>query len=95
MIAIRIATKLLHHVEVFVISIWISFLLFYYSQAGSRKVLLEAVPSVWHDVSRMIKAGTAATSPLLRKFLVKLTQRIGLTCLPHRTPSWRYVVSIA
>ncbi|GKV12903.1 hypothetical protein SLEP1_g23988 [Rubroshorea leprosula] len=60
-------------------------------KAGSRKVLLEAVPSVWHDVSGMIKSGTAATSPLLRKFLVKLTQRIGLTCLPHRTPSWRYV----
>lgn len=60
-------------------------------QAGSRKLLMEVVPSVWRDVSAMMKAATAATSPLLRKFLVKLTQRIGLICLPHRTPCWRYV----
>ncbi|CAN0889879.1 Tubulin-folding cofactor D [Linum grandiflorum] len=33
----------------------------------------------------------ACRSPLLRKFLVKLCQRIALTCLPHRAPVWRYV----
>ncbi|OMP00615.1 Armadillo-like helical [Corchorus olitorius] len=60
-------------------------------QAGSRKVLLDVVPTIWSDVSVLIKSGTAARSPLLRKYLMKLTQRIGLTCLPHRSPSWRYV----
>ncbi|KAK6260823.1 Tubulin-specific chaperone D [Theobroma cacao] len=60
-------------------------------KAGSRKVLLDVVPTVWNDVSVLIKSGTAARSPLLRKYLVKLTQRIGLTCLPYRSPSWCYV----
>ncbi|OMO78559.1 Armadillo-like helical [Corchorus capsularis] len=60
-------------------------------KAGSRKVLLDVVPTIWSDVSVLIKSGTAARSPLLRKYLMKLTQRIGLTCLPHRSPSWRYV----
>ncbi|KAJ0111906.1 hypothetical protein Patl1_00239 [Pistacia atlantica] len=61
------------------------------SQAGSRKALLDVVPVVWNDASVLFKSGSAARSPLVRKYLVKLTQRIGLTCLPHRTPSWRYV----
>ncbi|XVE63278.1 hypothetical protein DITRI_Ditri07aG0007200 [Diplodiscus trichospermus] len=60
-------------------------------KAGGRKVLLDVVPTIWNDVSVLIKSGTAARSPLLRKNLVKLTQRIGLTCLPHRSPTWRYV----
>ncbi|XVF18437.1 hypothetical protein REPUB_Repub11eG0021500 [Reevesia pubescens] len=60
-------------------------------KAGSRKVLLDVVPTIWNDVSVLIKSGTAARSPLLRKHLMKLTQRIGLTCLPHRSPTWRYV----
>ncbi|KAG9147740.1 hypothetical protein Leryth_014891 [Lithospermum erythrorhizon] len=38
-----------------------------------------------------MKSNIASRSPLLRKYLVKLTQRIGLICLPHRSPSWRYV----
>ncbi|KAM4096363.1 hypothetical protein ACJW30_08G099900 [Castanea mollissima] len=46
---------------------------------------------VWKDTSVLIKSSAATQSPLLRKYLVKLTQRIGLTCLPHRSPSWRYV----
>ncbi|KAK9274057.1 hypothetical protein L1049_018871 [Liquidambar formosana] len=60
-------------------------------KAGSRKVLLDVVPVIWSDTSILVKSSTAARSPLLRKYLVKLTQRIGLTCLPHRSPSWRYV----
>ncbi|PPD83230.1 hypothetical protein GOBAR_DD19843 [Gossypium barbadense] len=60
-------------------------------KAGSRKVLLDVVPTIWNDVSVLIKSGSASRSPLLRKYLVKLTQRIGLTCLPHRLPTWRYV----
>ncbi|RVX01063.1 Tubulin-folding cofactor D [Vitis vinifera] len=60
-------------------------------RAGSRKVLHDVIPIVWNDISILMKSSTAARSPLLRKYLVKLTQRIGLTCLPYRSPSWRYV----
>ncbi|KAK7848916.1 tubulin-folding cofactor d [Quercus suber] len=60
-------------------------------KAGGRKLLLDVIPMVWKDTSALIKSSAATQSPLLRKYLVKLTQRIGLTCLPHRSPSWRYV----
>ncbi|XP_077235475.1 ARM repeat superfamily protein [Tasmannia lanceolata] len=60
-------------------------------KAGSRKVLLDVVLTTWNDISVLIKSTAAARSPLLRKILMKLTQRIGLTCLPHRPPSWHYV----
>lgn len=59
-------------------------------KAGSRKALLEVVSIVWNDVSALIKSNAAGRSPLLRKYLVKLTQRIGLVCLPFRSQSWRY-----
>lgn len=68
-----------------------SYLLFL-SQAGGRKVLLDVIPVVWNDASTMFKSGSAARSPLLRKYLMKLTQRLGLTCLPRCTSAWRYVV---
>ncbi|XP_052192957.1 tubulin-folding cofactor D [Diospyros lotus] len=60
-------------------------------KVGSRKLLLDVVPVVWNDTSVLMKSQIAARSPLLRKYLVKLSQRIGLTCLPHRSPSWRYM----
>ncbi|KAF7825369.1 Tubulin-folding cofactor D [Senna tora] len=60
-------------------------------KAGSRKLLLDILPTVWSDASTLFKSSTAARSPLLRKYLMKLTQRVGLTALPHRLPSWRYV----
>ncbi|KAI9126819.1 hypothetical protein K1719_002415 [Acacia pycnantha] len=60
-------------------------------KAGSRKLLLDAIPLVWNDTLTLYKSSTASRSPLLRKYLMKLTQRIGLTALPHRLPSWRYV----
>ncbi|WOG95485.1 hypothetical protein DCAR_0414804 [Daucus carota subsp. sativus] len=60
-------------------------------KAGNRKLLMNVVPAVWSDSSVLIKSDGAARSPLLRKYLVKLTQRIGLISLPHRSPSWRYV----
>ncbi|KAK4839271.1 hypothetical protein QYF36_020570 [Acer negundo] len=52
------------------------------SIAGGRKVLLNVVPDVWNDASDLFRSGSASQSLLLRKYLVKLTQRIGLTCLP-------------
>lgn len=60
-------------------------------KAGDRKLLLDVISMVWNDISVLIKSSAAARSPLLRKYLVKLTQRIGLSCLPHRSPTWRYV----
>lgn len=67
----------------------------HHRQAGDRKLLLDVISMVWNDISVLIKSSAAARSPLLRKYLVKLTQRIGLSCLPHRSPTWRYVVSHA
>ncbi|CAJ1977590.1 unnamed protein product [Sphenostylis stenocarpa] len=63
--------------------------------AGSRNLLLDAIPVVWNDTSKLYKSSDAARSPLLRKYLMKLTQRIGLTALPHRLPSWRYMGRVA
>ncbi|KAK9103212.1 hypothetical protein Sjap_020466 [Stephania japonica] len=60
-------------------------------KAGARKSLLDVVPLSWVDTSTLIKSSIASRNPLLRKFLMKLTQRIGLTCLPHRSPTWSYV----
>ncbi|XP_010559107.1 PREDICTED: tubulin-folding cofactor D [Tarenaya hassleriana] len=60
-------------------------------KTASQKALLDVIPTVWNDVSILSKSATAARSPLLRKYLIKLTQRVGLVCLPHRAPSWHYV----
>ncbi|GAA0175136.1 chaperone [Lithospermum erythrorhizon] len=60
-------------------------------KTGSPKLLVEVVSIIWNDTSALMKSNIASRSPLLRKYLVKLTQRIGLICLPHRSPSWRYV----
>nr|XP_010919466.1 tubulin-folding cofactor D isoform X3 [Elaeis guineensis] len=59
-------------------------------KVGSRKILLNVVSTTWNDSSLLMKSTTATRSSLLRKFLVKLSQRVGLTCLPHRSPTWRY-----
>ncbi|XP_068669774.1 tubulin-folding cofactor D-like [Aristolochia californica] len=61
-------------------------------KVGSRNILLDVVPTTWSDTSTLMKSTVATRSSLLRKFVVKLIQRIGLTCLPHRPPSWQYVV---
>ncbi|KAL0309021.1 UNVERIFIED_CONTAM: Tubulin-folding cofactor D [Sesamum radiatum] len=60
-------------------------------KSGSTSVLLNVVPVLWNDASVLMKSRTAARSSLLRKYLVKLTQRIALTCLPHRSATWRYM----
>ncbi|XP_062091606.1 tubulin-folding cofactor D [Humulus lupulus] len=60
-------------------------------KGGGRKLLVDVIAKVWDDTSLLIKSSNAARSPLLRKYLMKLTQRIGFICLPHRIPSWRYV----
>lgn len=57
---------------------------------GNRRVLHDAVSGVWNDCSVVMKTNIAIRSPLLRKYLVKLSQRVALMSLPPRTPSWRY-----
>lgn len=57
--------------------------------------MLDVIPIVWNDTLMLYKSSNATRSPLLRKYLMKLTQRIGLTALPHRLPSWRYTVSFS
>ncbi|XP_022574223.2 tubulin-folding cofactor D-like [Brassica napus] len=64
-------------------------------KTASRKVLLDVLPTVLNNVIVLSKSSAATRSPLLRKYLIKLTQRIGLVCLPHRLPSWRYVARTA
>jgi hypothetical protein len=59
---------------------------------GNRKVLCDAVSGIWNDCSVVMKTNIASRSSLLRKFLVKLAQRVALISLPPRSPSWRYQV---
>jgi hypothetical protein len=61
-------------------------------QIGNRRVLHDAVSGIWNDCSVVMKTNIAIRSPLLRKYLVKLAQRVALISLPPRTPSWRYQV---
>ncbi|MQM10571.1 hypothetical protein Taro_043466, partial [Colocasia esculenta] len=60
-------------------------------QVGSRNILFSVSTTIWSKSSTLTKSTTASRSPLLRKFLMKLCQRIGLVCLPHRTSSWHYL----
>ncbi|XP_057533756.1 tubulin-folding cofactor D isoform X1 [Amaranthus tricolor] len=62
---------------------------------GSRTRLLDVVPAVWKDVSTLMNSSVAAQSPLIRKYLIKVTQRLGLVCLPYRSPSWHYKGRVA
>ncbi|CAM6128397.1 unnamed protein product [Calypogeia fissa] len=59
-------------------------------KVGGRDILLSITPAVWRVVSQLINSSIASRSPLLRKLLVKLTQRVGLVHLPPRVASWRY-----
>ncbi|XP_020084224.1 tubulin-folding cofactor D isoform X1 [Ananas comosus] len=58
---------------------------------GSAKVLSDVISTIWSDCSFLMKSTAAARSSLLRKFVVKLSQRVGLTCLPHRSLTWQYL----
>ncbi|CAL4917490.1 unnamed protein product [Urochloa decumbens] len=57
---------------------------------GNRRALYDAVSGTWDDCSVVMKTNVSARSSLLRKFLVKLAQRVALISLPPRSPSWRY-----
>ncbi|RLN40876.1 hypothetical protein C2845_PM01G37720 [Panicum miliaceum] len=57
---------------------------------GNRRALYDTVSGAWNDCSVVMKTNVSVRSPLLRKFLVKLAQRIALISLPPRSPSWRY-----
>ncbi|KAI5064124.1 hypothetical protein GOP47_0020794 [Adiantum capillus-veneris] len=59
-------------------------------KAGDRDILYPVTPTAWEEASQLSKSSLATQSLLLRKFLVKLVQRIGLVYLPPRTISWQY-----
>jgi hypothetical protein len=61
-------------------------------QIGNRRVLYDAVSATWNDCSVVMKSDVSARNPLLRKFLVKLAQRVALISLLPRSPSWQYKV---
>jgi hypothetical protein len=73
---------------------FINYILFWFLllQIGNRRALDDTVSGAWNDCSVVMKTNVSARSPLLRKFLVKLAQRIALISLPPRSPSWRYKV---
>ncbi|XP_020697787.1 tubulin-folding cofactor D isoform X1 [Dendrobium catenatum] len=64
-------------------------------KVGERKILIDAVDKTWANISHLMKTSVAARNSLLRKYIVKLSQRIGLICLPHRSTSWRYMARIS
>ncbi|CAA6656204.1 unnamed protein product [Spirodela intermedia] len=59
-------------------------------KVGTRNMLNNVATDIWSKSSVLLKSTAPSRSPLLRKFLMKLFQNIGLVCLPHRSPSWRY-----
>lgn len=60
-------------------------------KVGGRDILLDVAPSAWEEACKLARSQAAIRSPLLRKLLVKLIQRIGNTYLPPRVASWRYM----
>ncbi|XP_073388245.1 tubulin-folding cofactor D [Physcomitrium patens] len=60
-------------------------------KVGGRDILLDIAPSAWQEASKLARSQSAIRSPLLRKLLVKLIQRIGNTYLPPRIATWRYM----
>lgn len=59
-------------------------------KAGGRDILTPVSSTAWEEAIQLSKSSIATQSLLLRKFLVKLIQRIGLVYLPPRTTAWRY-----
>eukprot|EP00249_Psilotum_nudum_P020538 c27747_g1_i1 orf=323-4195(+) len=59
-------------------------------KVGGRDVLLHVTPTAWQEVCELVNSSAITQNSLLRKMLVKLIQRIGLTYLPPRAASWRY-----
>lgn len=60
-------------------------------KVGGRDILLDVAPIAWGEATELASSQAASRSPLLRKLLVKLIQRIGNTYLPPRVASWRYM----
>jgi hypothetical protein len=76
----------------FLIRVTTSSFWFLLLQIGNRRVLYDAVSATWNDCSVVMKSDVSARNPLLRKFLVKLAQRVALISLLPRSPSWQYKV---
>ncbi|KAH7298542.1 hypothetical protein KP509_25G048400 [Ceratopteris richardii] len=59
-------------------------------KVGGRDILNPVTSATWEEVKRLFNSPMSAQSLLLRKFLAKLVQRIGLVYLPPRVISWQY-----
>ena len=68
--------------------------LFLFSQIGSRDILQPVIEIALDETNQLTKSSIASQSLLLRKFLVKLIQRIGLVYLSPRSTAWRYKVGL-
>ncbi|KAL3695132.1 hypothetical protein R1sor_008783 [Riccia sorocarpa] len=59
-------------------------------KVGGRDMLLDTTLPVWQVASQLATSSAASRSPLLRKLLTKLIQRVSLMHLPPRVATWRY-----
>ncbi|KAL2632493.1 hypothetical protein R1flu_003972 [Riccia fluitans] len=59
-------------------------------KVGGRDMLLDTTIPVWQVASHLATSSAASRSPLLRKLLIKLMQRVSLMHLPPRIATWRY-----
>ncbi|BBN05956.1 tubulin-specific chaperone D [Marchantia polymorpha subsp. ruderalis] len=62
-------------------------------KVGGRDMLLDTTLPVWQVASQLATSSAANRSPLLRKLLIKLMQRVSLMHLPPRIATWRYTQS--
>ncbi|KAJ7541816.1 hypothetical protein O6H91_10G078100 [Diphasiastrum complanatum] len=60
-------------------------------KVGGRDILISIASLAWQDASDLACSQIAGRSPLLRKLLMKLILRIGLTYLSPRVAVWRYM----
>lgn len=59
-------------------------------KVGPRELLLPTVDTAL-QCCRLIDDAAVKTNALLRKLVIKLTQRVGLVCMKPRVAKWRYM----
>lgn len=62
----------------------------YVFKHGSRRVLRACVPLVMPSVVAVGNSELPQRSMLLRRLVVKVVQRVGVSYLPPRVPDWLY-----
>lgn len=56
-----------------------------------RELIIQAAKDIWPVVIPLSKSEPAEKNPLLRRLLIKLSQRIGISLLAPRILAWKYV----